>query len=874
MKTMLLRSSALFALAVPAVAHAQSTGSIDFDKSEIVVTGSAASQGVQGVQVPDTSKAKEVLTQEQLAHNNAGQTVLDSINVIPGVTFTNNDAYGSSGGQLSIRGFSADRISLTFDGVPLNDSGNYAIYSNQQLDPELIEQVNVNLGATDVDSPTAAASGSTVNYRTKLPNEELGARVSGSLGEDHFWRVFGEIDTGEFTSFGTRAFFAASHSQYHNPYNNYGKINKEQYNARIYQPIGGEGDFVSVSGHYNVNRNNFFGSLPLRTDLTQSATDSTPREVGGGSSNRFPRNNDERGYDINYPCTVSTAATAGVADLTNGCGTEFDRRYNPSKTGNIRGSSRFTLMDGLTLTVDPSYQYVKANGGGTVNARERLNDVEPGAGVTNLAGYIGGRPYFGMDLNGDGDLLDEVTMLAPSQTHTDRLGVIANLIWEIDPNNSFRIAYAYDHARHRQTGEVGLLDADGEPLHVFPIDDPQQDATGAVLEKRNRLSFAILNQVSGEYRGRFFDDALNLTLGLRAPFFTRDLNNYCFTTSDSGFVDCFGKDDPRNAAYAAANPTAQGPQKRVLHYSKVLPNLGLVYHFTDHVSSFFNFSKGLQVPGTDTLYNAFFFAPDTPSARPDPETTDNFDLGVRYRSSKVQAQVVGWYTKYQNRLASAYDPVTERNVYRNLGDVNKWGIDGSIAFRPDPHVGLYAFGSWMRSKIEDDVQSGTCTATNVANNVPGCAAVGDPLFIATAGNRESGSPEYTYGAQARGFFGPIELGLTAKRTGGRFIYDSNLPVYGGTAAAPYEIYSAKTNAYWLVNLDARVNLEFLGLNDKTYLQLNVYNLFDKLYVGSYSSGLNQGNVIAAGTFLGNPGSAPFAQIGAPRTFSATINAEF
>src|SRR5436190_3579097 len=142
-------------------AHAQSTGSVDFEESEIIVTGSAATRGVEGVIVPDTSKAKQVLTQEQLSRNNPGQTVLDSINIIPGVSFTNNDAYGSAGGQLYIRGFSQDRISLTFDGVPLNDSGNYQIYAGQQLDPELIEQVNVNLGTTDVDSPTAAATRST-----------------------------------------------------------------------------------------------------------------------------------------------------------------------------------------------------------------------------------------------------------------------------------------------------------------------------------------------------------------------------------------------------------------------------------------------------------------------------------------------------------------------------------------------------------------------------------------------------------------------------------------------------------------------------------------------------------------------------------------
>jgi len=156
-------------------ASAQSSGTIDFE-NEIVVTGNA-SQGVEGVKIPDTSNAKQVLTQDVIQRQNAGQTILDTINLIPGVSFQNNDAYGSSGGTLTIRGFDSSRISLTFDGVPLNDSGNYAIYSNQQLDPELIEQVNVNLGTTDVDSPTASAVGGTVNYRTIIPTEEFGVRL-------------------------------------------------------------------------------------------------------------------------------------------------------------------------------------------------------------------------------------------------------------------------------------------------------------------------------------------------------------------------------------------------------------------------------------------------------------------------------------------------------------------------------------------------------------------------------------------------------------------------------------------------------------------------------------------------------------------------
>src|SRR3546814_10326168 len=99
-------------------------------------------------------------------------------------------------------------------------------------------------------------------------------------------------------------------------------------------------------------------------------------------------------------------------------------------------------------------------------------------------------------------------------------------------------------------------------------------------------------------------------------------------------------------------------------------------------------------------------APDTDSARPEPETTDNFDLGVRYRTSTVQAQLSGWFTKYNNRLASAYDPVTDRNLYRNLGRVDKYGIDGSVAWQPIQQLSLYVFGSYLKSEIKDDVQSG------------------------------------------------------------------------------------------------------------------------------------------------------------------------
>ncbi len=896
-KIILLCTSAVI---FPTAAFAQSTGSRDAEEQAIIITGTRT-QTVGGVQTPDTPKAKAVLTQEMIARSNPGQTILDTINLVPGVSFQNNDAYGSSGGTLTIRGFDSSRVSLTFDGIPLNDSGNYAIYSNQQLDPELIEQVNVSLGSTDVDSPTASAVGGTVNYRTRNPGKVFGGRVVGSLGQFDFRRIFAIIDTGEVGPWGTRAFFAVSTAKNDNPFNNYGKVDKQQYNAKIYQPLGSNGDFISIAGNYNQNRNNFFGSLPLRNDTTQSTTNGAPRLVGSGSGNRFPSDKSEREYNINYPCATDVPQP-GVADSTTSCGTEFDRRFNPSNTGNIRINSRFSLTDKLTLTVDPSYQYVKANGGGTVTAREFGYDINPAGGRSNcsttpnsatvncIGGFFGGSPYAGgRDLNGDGDILDQVTVLAPSQTRTFRIGVIAGLRYQITDNQLVRVSYTFDHANHRQTGQVGLVDRAGEPFDVFPINDPLHTAAGVVLQKRDRQSYAILHQIAGEYVGSFFDKRLTVNIGARAPFFTRNLENNCFTSSASGFLECSGGDAALDAIIAANNPYVVNPvtgvvvsgfsppQKRNLKYNDILPNVGFTFDITPQISAFASYAKGLSVPGTDNLYNAFYFPVGSAAAKPNPETTDSFDGGLRYRSSKIQAQISVWKTNFKNRTASAYDPELDQNVYRNLGSVEKWGVDGSVAWSPMRQLTLYTFGSINRSKIANNIQVGrlptgvTCdtiatgTAAQLATALRSCAF--------TAGQSESGSPKYTYGFSALGKLGPVDLGVTAKRSGPRYVYDNNAPTYRGdidpgAIGGFNQIYPNKAPAYWLVNLDARFNMKFVGLKE-TYFQLNVYNLFDKFYVGGFGGGLNQ-TVNSSGVF-GNPG---FTQIGAPRTVSGSLSLSF
>jgi iron complex outermembrane receptor protein len=894
------------ALVIPAAAFAQSTGTTDMEKDTIVVTGTRT-KAVGGVEVPPTTKTREVLNSEFIQRQVPGQSINEVINQLPGVSFTNNDPFGSAGGTLIIRGFDNSRIAETFDGMPLNDTGNYAIFSNQMLDSELIEQVNVSLGSTDVDSPTAAATGSTVNYRSRRPYETFTARLQGSYGwfdGGNYFRTFGVVDTGAFGPFGTRAWGSASMATNDDVYGHRGKIYKQQYNAVVYQPLRSNGDFIMVGVHYNQNRNNFFGSIPLRTDpytvvgCDPSKTACIARVVGSDTTNRFPLNAAERDYTV-ARCTINTTARPGVADLANTCGSAFEERLNPSDTGNVRAQSRFTLADGLVLTIDPSFQWVKANGGGTVVAQEGLRDVDPrpaAAGQPNNAtpnqcvsatppantscqiGYLGGTPYFGRDLNGDGDRLDTVRLLAPSQTRTNRWGVNASLRYEISPTQTVRVIASYDRGLHRQTGETGLLEVNGEPFQAFPVNDPVVAANGDVLQKRDRRSIALLEQVGAEYRGEFFDRRLTLNIGVRAPHFVRDLNNYCLTSSASGFFECFGTNTAGLAAYQQFNPTVkvagvdqpvQGPQHRRLTYNAVLPNVGMLFDLGNNASLFANYSRGLQVPSTDNLYNNFFFSFDNPRAKPKPETTDNFDVGARYRSSKLIAQASFWYTIFQNRLASAYDPDLDQNVFRNLGTVHKHGIDASVSYQVIPQLQFYAYGSYLWSKIQNNVFAGECSGTLVTVTCPAGTAAGTPILALTQGHRESGAPVYTFGGAVQANLGPLELRVNAKRTGPRYVNDLNQALIlcsaafqnvldCPTTATKVQVYGAKTPAYTTVDLGARLPMGFAGFNDGTYLQFNVTNVFDKFYVGNFG-----------GQLLNT--SVPFVQIGAPRAFVLTLN---
>ena len=265
-----LSGSRIAALSVAAIAaqwgslvQAQSTGTAAMEDTltEVVVEGKRVTV-LGSVTEQNATKTRVAVSQEYLQKQVAGQTVMQSLNQVPGFNFTNNDAYGSSGGNIRIRGFDNAHISGTFDGMPVNDSGNYQLYTNQIIDPELIEGVDVNLGTTDVDSPTASATGGTVAFRSLTPQKDMGGEFIVSVGDENYRRAFARFETGEIGPWATKTWIAASTLEY-DKFKGPGDMEKQQYNFKVLQDFGDNGDFITLAGHWNRNRMAFYRNTSI-----------------------------------------------------------------------------------------------------------------------------------------------------------------------------------------------------------------------------------------------------------------------------------------------------------------------------------------------------------------------------------------------------------------------------------------------------------------------------------------------------------------------------------------------------------------------------------------------------------------------------------
>lgn len=151
--------------------------------------------GLMSVQT--APKAVSTITRDAIVKAAPGGTFVQMIDSIPGVNASTDDYTGLANGNYSIRGFTSDEIGTTVNGAPINDSGNYKVYSSEYGDTENMGDITVLQGYPDVDTPIGGAAGGSIAWVTIDPSHTAGVDVTQTFGTNDYRRTFLRFNTGD-----------------------------------------------------------------------------------------------------------------------------------------------------------------------------------------------------------------------------------------------------------------------------------------------------------------------------------------------------------------------------------------------------------------------------------------------------------------------------------------------------------------------------------------------------------------------------------------------------------------------------------------------------------------------------------------------------
>ncbi len=763
----------------------------------------------------DSPKERSTVTQAAIDQQPASANIFQLMNRLPGVNAYSTDATGLFGGQLSMRGFNSDEIGFTIAGAPVNDSGNYAIYPQEYVDAENMQEIDVNQGAPDADQPQGGAVGGAVSLIPQEPTDKFRIKIVQSLGQLDFFKSFGRIDTGNIADTGMKAFIS------------YSKAETDKFKG----PGGANRDHIDAGWVWETEQGTKFSAYSIfNSSIASQFAAPTLAQY-----KQFGRYFDEEPNFPGFPPAVKgTAQNQGATGaipsaypgFTYNPSNYYGFRVNPFNNEIASFNANIKVLDNLHVSITPYYWNGYGNGGGFSTISEASTTTAyNGYGSSGFPLYKGAAPYASADLNGDGDKLDSIAYYRPSITSTQRPGVNTGITYQPVEWDTIKFGIDFDHSRHHQTQPYETINADGS-VNVWANTNLLTRADGSIVQGRDQLTFNDTTVAFFENTLSLIDDTLKIVTGIKRQEVSRDGYNNL------------------PVALATGNQAVIHPSLDYLNY---LPEFQVSYHITSENSVFANLQKNARAPSNYTLYESYY---DTIGDQKQ-ETSWNLDVGYRYQTQLMLASLSFFATNFQNRqlnIALPGDPTETTDV--NAGTVHNRGFEAELGTaKPVYDFNLYGSVSYTKSIIESNLPTAVGyvpTAGKVYPNAPKWLVSGVFEYV----------PSYMPGAY---------LSLSPKYTSARestLINDEKIKGFTDVdLAAGYRF----EDGMFSENLH------------NTSIQFNVVNLLDRDYLffglSASSTQIAAHNVVTS-TGKVYSGTAPSYSVGAPRFFSVKLSTEF
>jgi iron complex outermembrane receptor protein len=647
--------SALFVVSSPAVYAADTT-----EVGNIVVQGESGEATATGlIQAEESPKARSAVNRNYIEEKSPTSNPYQLLDLMPGVSTSDQDGTGLFGGNIRVRGFNSDQLGFTVNGAPVNDSGSFSVYPQQFTDAENLCEVFVTQGSADTEAPHVGATGGNIGLTTCAPDAKRAFRVAVTGGSNNMKKGFVRINSGKLLD--DRLSFMLSYSKTTaDKFKGEGGAEREHIDFSSKFDLG-SGSYIDAGFMYNKSFNHNYRKLS-KADIAQYGNNldfhgTPPVHMPGGAGAQ---------NDATYAPNVAN-------DVKN----YYGYNVNPFKNWLATMNAHFQLSPTFSADVSPYMWYGFGHGG------SQLQTLREGDSGTLQGGGV-------VDLNGDGDTLDTVYAYNASRTKTFRPGVTIKFNQQIG-NHRLMYGYWYERARHQQTSPYATIDSNGNSSD-FWLDNPDtwmknQNGTYAQYRDTNTISTGKSAFIQDSIM--MLQDKLNLQLGARYSSIDRDFTNYA-----------------NKGSFAGAD------YKVKKSYSEFLPSLGIKYQLTPEDSVFFNATKNFKAPGNfsyfgllknGTYVNGVMTGESLNPVSVNKETSWNYDIGYRHATGKWAFSSSVFYIDYRDRIAKSYDADSGFSTNYNVGNVTSKGFELESGYAVTNRLSVYGSLSYIKSTMKDDL---------------------------------------------------------------------------------------------------------------------------------------------------------------------------
>lgn len=178
-------------------------------------TGDAKTLDAVSVVGVGSTRTTAVVSSDEIEAQVPGVAPQALLATLPGVNVQTTDPFGlyEFGDSMRIRGFSANQVGVTLDGIPIEtadtrEGGPISRY----ISSENLLDVSVSTGSGDVTQPSYHALGGAIRYTSIGPKggDTWSGKASQTFGSDDLVRTFARVDTPEWWAGGPVAYFSAS----------------------------------------------------------------------------------------------------------------------------------------------------------------------------------------------------------------------------------------------------------------------------------------------------------------------------------------------------------------------------------------------------------------------------------------------------------------------------------------------------------------------------------------------------------------------------------------------------------------------------------------------------------------------------------------